>query len=76
MYMIHTLIWIITFNVDFVENIVVSISKNLLICFNIPGKNTMYLEIHSSKLNVCIAIYWSIPNQLIIPLLIYTCMCW
>lgn len=76
MYMIHTFIWIITFNVDFVENIVVSISKNWFIGFNIPGKNTMYLEIHSSKLNVCIAIYWSIPNQLIIPLLIYTCMCW
>lgn len=35
----------------------------------------MYLEIHSSKLNVGIAIYWSIPNQLIIPLLIYTWMC-
>lgn len=50
------------FNVDFVENIVVSISKNWFIGFNIFGKNIMYLEIYSLKLNVCIVIYWSILN--------------
>lgn len=50
------------FNVDFVENIVVSISKNWFIGFNIFGKNIMYLEIYSLKLNVFIVIYWSILN--------------